>query len=193
MTDRIQLLEEMLTEAHRLIGGVSPDQLTKPTPCADFDVAALLDHMTTWITVFDRTANQERLDFDPEHFHLESGWAEHFAKAAEGVISGLRSGGVERPMVMTADPIPGFIVLDMLSMEYIGHGIDLARATGQHNSFTDEQARLALEASQRLIQPEYRGTGPDQFHPIVETAADADNIDRFVAFLGRDPKWGVSV
>lgn len=189
MTDRIEILSDMLTETRRLIDGVGGPHLCLPTPCEDFDVAALLDHMCTWIAVFDATANDRPATVDPNTFHLESGWSEHFGSAAGGVVSGLRNRGVEREMVMTTDPIPGSMVLDMLTMEYIGHGIDLAKATGQQHRFTDEQAQAALAASQRMIQPPYRGTEPGRFHPIVDVPDDASTVDRFIAFLGRDPAW----
>jgi uncharacterized protein (TIGR03086 family) len=189
MTDPIELIDAMLTEAHRLIEGVAPGQLGLPTPCASFDVRALLDHMCTWATVFDGTANNRPLDFDPETFSLEAGWSECFGEAASGIVTGLRQHGHDRPMVMTSDPLPGFIVVDMLSMEYIGHGLDIAASTGQAHRFTAEQADAALSASQRLIQPDYRGLGEGQFHPIVEVDDTADPFDRFVGFLGRDPGW----
>jgi uncharacterized protein (TIGR03086 family) len=187
MTDGITLLEEMLTEAHRLINGVQSDQLDLPTPCAEFDVRALLNHMCTWIQVFDRAVNERALDIDTETFTLESGWADVFAAAASGVLTGLRANGYDRPMTMTRNPIPGSMVLDMLTMEYIGHGLDLARATGRPHRFTEEQATEALAAAERMIQPQYRGTEPGQFHPVVAIGQDAGRIEQFIAFLGRDP------
>ncbi len=189
MTDRIDLLDEMLTEAHRLMDGLAPGQLDNKTACTDFDVHALLDHIACWIQVFDRSVNERPLDFDPATFTLKAGWSDVFATAASGVLAGLRAGGYDRPMTMTADPIPGTMVLDMLSMEYIGHGLDLATATGQSHRFTGEQATDALAAARRMIQPQYRGFDPGQFHPAVEVAPDASPIVRFYAFLGRDPAW----
>jgi uncharacterized protein (TIGR03086 family) len=189
MKDSIDLLTEMLAEAHTLIEGVSPDQLDDPTPCSDFDVRGLLNHMTSWVTVFDGTVNERPLDFDPEAFSLTSGWADQFAVASRGITTGLREKGVDRPMVMTTDPIPGSVVLDMLLMEYIGHGLDLAMATSQSDGFTEEQAVTARSAAERMISPEYRGHGPGQFHPVVEVGADASEVERYVGFIGRDPAW----
>ncbi|MDH4118607.1 MAG: TIGR03086 family metal-binding protein [Acidimicrobiia bacterium] len=187
MTTTIDHIEAELTEAHRLMALVRDTALR--TPCADFTVGELLDHMACWIAVFDRAANERALDFDPEGFHLESGWAEAFAISAEGLVSGLRTRGIDRPMTMTSDPVPGAVIIDMLAMEYIGHGLDLAAALGVDHRFTAEQAELALAASTRLISPEYRGTAPGQFHPIVPVAENATIFDRFAAFLGRDPAW----
>ncbi len=189
MTDPIELIDAMLTEAHRLIEGVAPEHLSSATPCDSFDVRGILDHMCTWVAVFDGTANNRALDFDPESFALDAGWSEWFAKAASGMVAGLRQHGYDRPMVMTSDPLPGFVVIDMLSMEYIGHGLDIAVSTGQVHRFTVEQAEAALAASERLIQPEYRGLGEGQFHPVVAVAPNASAFDRFVGFLGRDPGW----
>jgi uncharacterized protein (TIGR03086 family) len=189
MTNRIDLLDETLTEARRLIEGVRPDQLSDGTPCTEFDVRALLDHVACWVQVFDCSVNERPLDFDPAKFALDSGWAGVFAGAASGIVTGLRTGGYERPMTMTANPIPGTMVMDMLSMEYIGHGLDLAAAAGQPHRFTDEQAIEALEAARRMIQPQYRGYDPGQFHPAVEVDPEASPVVRFYGFLGRDVAW----
>jgi uncharacterized protein (TIGR03086 family) len=189
MTEGIDLVEEMLTETNRLIAEVRTDQLDDPTPCTEYNVRALLDHVSTWIQVFDRAVNERPLDFDPATFMLPSGWAEVFATAASAVVAGLRARGYDRAMTMTADPIPGSMVFDMLTMEYIGHGLDLARATSQSHRFTESQAMAALAAAARLIQPEYRGMSPGQFHPIVDVEPGASTCDRYYGFIGRDPAW----
>ena len=44
-TDRRADLARNFTHAVTIVAGVSPDQLGDPTPCPDYDVATLIDHL----------------------------------------------------------------------------------------------------------------------------------------------------
>jgi uncharacterized protein (TIGR03086 family) len=74
----------------------------------------------------------------------------------------------------------------MMLIEYVGHGWDLAVATGQPVPYAEPEAQAALEAARGMLMPAYRGPG-QTFGDEVEVSADAAAMDRFVAFIGRDP------
>lgn len=185
--DTLTTLESMLTRTTALMESVQPADLAAPTPCTDFDVEQLLEHMTTWAQVFDSTVNDRPLDFDPMTHVVGGDYARVFATASDGIVAGLRDGGWDRMMTMTASPIPGEMVLNMLLMEYLAHGWDLARAMGVAAPYTEQEAIVALRAAQAIIAPEYRGTG--MFDDEVHVAADAPALNRCMAFVGRDPAW----
>src|SRR2546423_1837109 len=44
-TDLVDQYERALARAKRLVGSVSADELSKPTPCEGWDVRALVTHM----------------------------------------------------------------------------------------------------------------------------------------------------
>jgi hypothetical protein len=46
--DPIALFEQASTHAARVMSGVSPAQLRDPTPCSEWDVQQLIDHMVGW-------------------------------------------------------------------------------------------------------------------------------------------------
>ena len=52
-TDRRADLARNFTHAVTIVAGVSPDQLGDPTPCPDYDVATLIDHLigASWLGV----------------------------------------------------------------------------------------------------------------------------------------------
>ena len=54
--DDIDLLNGVLTKTGDLIEGVEPDQRANPTPCPEYDVDALLDHIVGWVQVFEAGA-----------------------------------------------------------------------------------------------------------------------------------------
>ena len=173
----------MLHAFEQVVRSVRPDQLELPTPCDDFNVGDVLSHVAVWVQVFDGAVNDRELDFDPMTASVDAGWGDVLNRAGASIVAGLRERGIDREMVMTANPMPGEFILNMLLMEYVGHGWDLAWALGIAPPHTDAEAEIALAAAQAIIQPQYRGTG--MFDEIVEASADASAHDRFAGFLGR--------
>jgi uncharacterized protein (TIGR03086 family) len=187
MDNRIDTLENMLTKTTELLRSVASNQHGRATPCGDFDVAAVLNHIAVWAQVFESSVNDTPLPFDPMTHTVTTDWADIFAASSARIIDGLRTKGFDRPMTMTSSPLPGEFVVNMLLMEYIGHGWDLCRATGQASPYSDDEADAALTGAHAILQPQYRGTG--MFEAEVIVPHNAAPMDRFVAFLGRDPGW----
>jgi uncharacterized protein (TIGR03086 family) len=48
----VATMQQVITETNRVIGGIEPDQLTNSTPCPDWDVRALLNHVTAGADMF---------------------------------------------------------------------------------------------------------------------------------------------
>ena len=190
MDETLTTLGSMLRRTAALIAAVQPSDLAAPTPCTDFDVEHLLEHMTTWVQVFDATVHDRPLPFDPSSHVVGGDYARVFTTAADGILEGLRGSGWDHMMTMTGSPLPGELVLNMLLMEYVSHGWDLARALGADIPYTDDEALVALAAAQAIIAPEYRGTG--MFEAAVTVPADAPAMDRAMAFVGRDPAWSAA-
>ncbi len=187
MDKRIQQLQTMLTATAEVLGAVEDDHRRLPTPCAEFDVAELCQHVAVWIQVFDSTINGTELGFDPSTERIDDGWQSIVATSGESIVAGLKDRGHERMMTMTGAELPGEMVLNMMLMEYIGHAWDVTQACGLEWSFSEESAVAGLAAAEAIVQPEHRGS--PMFGEQVDVAADAPAIDRFVAFIGRDPNW----
>lgn len=103
----------------------------------------------------------------------------------------MTEGQAKAPVLVVLDDIAGGvrdIDFSMLTAEVLGHGWDLAKATGrswQPDAAVCEQALATLAP---VVQPEYRGEGMP-FGPEVAVADDASPLDRFIAFTGRSPEW----
>jgi uncharacterized protein (TIGR03086 family) len=187
MDNRIDLLDHMFSKTTPVLRSIASNQHALPTPCGEFHVAAVLNHIAVWVQVFETAVNDQPLPFEPMTHTVIGDWADIFASSSARILAGLRTNGFDRPMSMTSSALPGEFVLNMLLMEYIGHGWDLCRATGQPSPYSDQEADAALAASQAILEPQYRGTG--MFEAEVVVPDDAAPMDRFVAFLGRDPRW----
>jgi len=187
MDRRIDTLESMLDKTGDVVLAVDPGQHRLPTPCADFDVARLLEHIAVWIQVFDSAVNCKELGFDPNDHRIAAGWYRIVVEATKSIVSGLRDHGVDRQMTMTSAPMPGEFILNMLLMEYVGHSWDLTRACGIDPPHDELEAAAALTAARTIVLPEHRDS--PMFAKSLEVQPGAPAMESFVAFLGRDPAW----
>ena len=173
MADDVALLESVLTKTEALITEVAPEQHLLSTPCPDLDVRHLVDHLVGWARESARRVEGQESSEDPDAYRSDDPPRE-FEAAARRLVTGLRGAG------QPAMP-PG-----MLLMEFVTHGWDLATATGEPITYSDEEAEAALATGRTMLKPEYRGAS---FGPEVEPPDDATAVERLVAFLGRDPRW----
>jgi uncharacterized protein (TIGR03086 family) len=187
MDERISTLQTMLDKTLTLMEGTAKTDYGRSTPCDEYDVKAVLEHVAVWAPVFAAAVNDTRVDYDPTTHVVGNERIKVFAVAVDSMMSGLKANGIGRPMTMTSDPMPGEFVLNMMLMEYIGHGWDIARATGRALPYTDHEAVVALAAAQAIVQPQYRGTG--MFGQEADAGPNPTNLDRLAAFLGRNPHW----
>jgi uncharacterized protein (TIGR03086 family) len=145
----IDLLESVFTKTEAIIAGVRPDQTLLASPCAEFDVVQLVDHMVGWASSFAARAAGMPFEGDPNDYRAGTNPAAEFRSAATTIV------GAYRSVADASAKMP----VGMLLMEYIVHGWDLATATGQPVKFTREEADRGLETGVGMLKPEYRGPG----------------------------------
>ncbi len=182
----IELLSGVLSKTGDLIAGVHPDQRGLPTPCPEYDVAALVDHIVGWVQVFEAGCHGRKYEGDAATFKAGPDPAAEFRAAADSLVAGWREHGLDRQVAVTSGEMPGELVFNMTLMEYLVHGWDLAIATGQPVPFTPSEASETLARAQVTLPPEYRGEGMP-FGDIVPVDEHAPAIDRLIGFLGRTP------
>jgi uncharacterized protein (TIGR03086 family) len=171
-------LETVLARNEQIIAGVAPGQAHLPTPCPDFDVTQLLNHILGWAANYAARLSDRPADEDPNVYRSGPDPRKEFHASAAEIVAGYRRGG------QVAEQLPIGIVL----MDSEVHGWDLATATGQHVSYGDEAVDRALQAGKQMLKPEFRGPG-QAFGPEVEPQEGATALETLVAFLGRDPSW----
>ena len=170
------LLAEVLTELAPVAGGVTEDQLHDPTPCTDYDVAQLREHVLGWLAIF------------------AAGFADPAAEvtaAARTITQSIRAGAAGRPLRLGDSGMPGDMALSMILWEYQVHGWDLARATGQPWSPPPAAAEQSLAFAPGMLSADYQGDGK-AFGPRVPVPDAAPPLDRLLGLSGRDPAWTAS-
>jgi uncharacterized protein (TIGR03086 family) len=187
--DEIELLSSVMDKTGDVIAAVTDDQRSRPTPCPEYDVQTLVNHIVGWVRVFDAGAHGRSVEGDPAKYQVGSDPAGEFRAAADSIVDSWRTEGLDRQVLMSSgDKIDGVMSFNMTLMEYLVHGWDLAVATGQPIPYTDDEAEAVLERAQTTLPPEYRGEGMP-FGDIVPVADHAPAVDRLIGFLGREPAF----
>ena len=174
-----------------IVTTVRPDQAAAPTPCTEWNIRDLLNHIigTLWLSealLSDRAPRYpmapgglpgtDLADEDPAAAYAEASAAALAAAAAGDTLTRMHT----TPLgVMPGPALAGFTTLDILV-----HGWDLAKATGQPADLDDALVAHALAFAQQAITP---GTRAPRIGPALPVAADAPLTNRLVAFLGRHP------
>ena len=191
-TDRTaDLLSAVLADLAPVMSGITPEQLSNPTPCTELDVAKLRDHVVGGLDTFaagfaDPGGQAPRAGLDG--YEASADPAAQVRAAAATLDAALRAGAAARPLRLGENAMPGEMALSMILWEYQVHGWDLARATGQPWSPPAEAAQESLAFAPNMLTPDYQGEGK-AFAPRVPVAADAPALDRLLGLSGRDPGW----
>jgi uncharacterized protein (TIGR03086 family) len=177
-------------ESARIVGGVRGDQLSAATPCGDWDLHALLNHIILWTAYSaERRATGEQV---PEElmnadFVAEPGYAADYAAQVDKAVAAWSDPAAwERNLNVMGTPTPAADVASLLIAEMVLHGWDAAKASGQPYTARDDVAQAvltAVEANAGLFRT-YQG-----FAEPVPVPASASALDRALAQSGRDPGW----
>ncbi|MFA5774204.1 MAG: TIGR03086 family metal-binding protein [Ilumatobacteraceae bacterium] len=184
--DKIQLLSGVLTKTGDLLEGTKKDMKELPTPCSEFRVEDLVNHMVGWTRVFDANCNSRSIEGDANQYECKIHPASEYKAAATSLLDGWKKFGFDRKVQLMSSELPAESVFNMTVMEAATHGWDLAVATGQPIPYTEQEAQEILTRAVATLPAQYRGTDKP-FAEIVEVAASAPAIDRLAGFMGRKP------
>jgi uncharacterized protein (TIGR03086 family) len=179
----LDLLERALDQTGTIIARVRPDQAGLATPCTDFDVRALLNHIVFDVQMFASTLNGgERgspdVDLIGEH------WTGAFDAARTSLLDAWHQRGVDGTLTTRLGEFPASWAIGQHLADLAVHAWDVATATRQSTKLDPEVARAALEWGRANLKPEYRGKA---FGPEVEVPENAPIYERLVGWFGRNP------
>lgn len=186
--DLIALHEKALRATGKIVAGVRPEQLDAPTPCSEWDVRALLNHVIggNWLFVDIAAGGAFDPNATPPDF-TAGDVAAAYEESAKAVAAAWGSPELLGKTVrMPIGDVPGQVALSLHFMDKVVHGWDLAKATGQDLDFADDLVEPVYEFVQNAVPDDFRGPGKP-FGPRVEAPEGAGTRDRLVAFLGRQP------
>jgi uncharacterized protein (TIGR03086 family) len=187
------LMAAAAAEAARVVAGAAKAANTKnleqTTPCTDWDLRTLLNHMILWTSYSaERRAYGESVaeDLMSKDFTAEPGYAQAYqAQIAKAVDAWSKPEAWEGDRNVMGSATPAADIAALLIAEMVLHGWDIAQATGQDYHCDDAVARNVLQTveAQGELFRQYQG-----FAAIVPVPADATAFDRALSLSGRDPE-----
>jgi uncharacterized protein (TIGR03086 family) len=194
VADRVPLdFDPPVRQLRALLLGVDDDELTAPTPCDDWTVAALLDHLMGLAYAFTQAA-RKRTDTpgvdgpppQPSAQHLSRHWRSRLPVLLEDLATAWKE-----PDAWTGTATAGGATMPATAMgtvamnELIMHSWDLARATGQDYAADPRTLEVLLEF---LSQWPAEGV-PGMFGPAIPPAPEDDLLEQTLARAGRRARW----
>ena len=164
-----------------VVRGIRDDQLGHPTPCDDFQVRDLFNHLYQIVVGFQELAAGKQPDFGTTPDELGGDWRGRFAEQADRLVEAWSDPGalegVSPAMGMPQEAVGRLALLDLTV-----HGWDLARATGQRYAPDRTAVRLLTPLAEQM-GPQAREMGV--FDEPIEVAEDAGDFERLLALTGR--------
>lgn len=170
------LVTDAVSPTIAIVGGVQAHQLADPTPCAEFDVQALLDHLHQYGPALAAAAGvvpEPAPDLPGQLSRIAEAWRRPAAWVGETSMGG-------------GAPIPAAMFGGMVLTEMVVHGWDLARATGQPVMWSDE---VLAYVHDELVKTAELGREMGLYAAPVPVPDDAGLLERTVALTGRSPYW----
>jgi uncharacterized protein (TIGR03086 family) len=184
--DQAALHRRAVGEFDARVRAVGDDQWELPTPCSDWNVRQLVNHLvyedrwtvplmegSTIAAVGDRYEG-DLLGDDPK-----GAWAESCAEAVAAVQA---DGALERMVDLSSGPTPAGEYVSQLLADHLIHAWDLARAVGADERLDPELVE-ACAAWFAEMEPHYRAAGAIGERPETPPGADAQTT--LLAAFGR--------
>lgn len=178
MTDPLEALNRSLRVTGELIDNINEADWGVSTPCPQWNLGELVDHLIGSLNRF-ATA----LDVPPGNERPASA-AEAYREVAVRVATAFGApGALEREVRVPIGAVPAAMGLQLLSVEVIAHGWDIARASGQRPGFDDADIESAIAFSRSAFAKIPKERQPFAAPQPVPDGAPA--ADRLAGLLGR--------
>jgi uncharacterized protein (TIGR03086 family) len=175
-----------MDECDRRVRSVRPQQWRNPTPCSEWDVRALVNHLVTeqlWAPLLLGGATiddiGDRFDGDQLGDDPVQAWASAAAAARDAFAA---PGALRRPVELSYGRRPAEGYCQEMTLDLTVHAWDLARGIEADDRLGEELVNGVLTFIEPQVE-QLAATG--LFAPPVAVGDDADAQTRLLALLGR--------
>ncbi len=191
MSEHAALIAPAAAEFTGILREIGETELAARTPCADYDVRALLNHLLYWGPWLEdagrKTPSPEMATGEAEAGLVGADWLDAAEKQAARLVDVFGAPEAWQGMtVLGTAEMPASIVGDMVLGEFVFHGWDLARATGRTVDVAPEAAE-AVFASAAAMGDQARAM--KVYGEEVVVADGATTFERALGATGRNPDW----
>ena len=184
--DLPELHAHALESTRRFVAGVRADQWDLASPCEDWSVRELVNHIVTgnyWAGALGRGRTIEevgdRLDGDVLG---DDPLAEYEASAGDADAAFRAPGAMDAPCAVSYGPVPGRVYCGHRLLDVLVHGWDVGTGTGQDTTLDGELVEacwVIVEAERDMV------TASGMYGTEQEVGPDADRQTALLAVLGR--------
>ena len=175
--DQLTSADATLAVCQNVLRGFTDDDLSRPTPCTEFTVGRLADHLVGSLVGLAAMAGAEAAPAPTGDVESQ------VAFVAQQALEAWAERGLEGTVKLGGNDMPASMAAGILSLELLIHAWDFAVATGQQVTVSDEVVGYVLGLAEQVISPQAREGG--SFAAAVEVGPDAHLLERLIAFSGR--------
>ncbi|MEU8219749.1 TIGR03086 family metal-binding protein [Micromonospora taraxaci] len=170
-----------------VVRGITDDQLDLPTPCRDYVVRDLLNHLFEVVVNFQGLAAKRPVEWAEKPDHLGDGWRDRFEVETDRLVAAWSNPstleGVSPGMGLPQTVVGGMALLDLTV-----HGWDLAVATDQPYQPAPE-AVAELHGLVEQLGPTARKMGVFADPVTHPTPTGSSDLAHLLTQTGRIPTW----
>jgi uncharacterized protein (TIGR03086 family) len=188
----VALLERAMGYTLGSLHLVTPEALSRPSPCRGWDLRALLAHMDDALVALQEAADLARVGLDgpdgPDGAREPGDGLDLVARLrvrACRLLGAWTRADASRRISIGGHPLPASVLTSAGALEVAVHGWDVARACGQPRPVPPALARTLLVIAPLLVTEADRGV---RFAAPVDLPSSAGPSDQLIAYLGRDPR-----
>jgi len=178
--DELESAEETFAVLGHVLHGLADDDLQKQTPCREFDVASLTDHLMNSITVLGGAAGAQL----PERDRSDS-VERQVVLAGRPALDAWKRRGLDGTVPFGDNEAPAKVMAGILSLEFLVHAWDYAAAVGREVNAPDSLTDYVMGLARNVITPEGRTRAG--FDDPIEMPDDAGSLEKLLAYTGRRP------
>jgi uncharacterized protein (TIGR03086 family) len=179
-TDELSGAEAALTVLQKAVHAIAGGDLSRQTPCTEFDVAQLTDHLLDSIRAIGDMADAD-FSLNPDTDSVEV----RVISAARPALDAWHRRGLDGRVPVGPNIMPARTAAGVLSVEFLVHAWDYSKSMGHEIDAADSLVEYVLGLARELIRPEERSRAG--FDDPVEVPDEASALDQLIAFTGRNP------
>ena len=186
--DSVALMKQVIANADEVVKGTNASQLGVQSPCTEWTVRDVINHITGGATMFAVCVEQGSVPDDllgqlMGGDNLGDDYVKSWLAASSRAVSAFEAPDALQKMVkLPFGEMPAGVALNIAVFDVLTHAADIATVTGQT---IDDTALLetALEVGHQMIGPDLRT--PGLFDPEQQAPEGASPTTRLLAFAGR--------
>lgn len=185
----LHALEQSLDVLQGVIdsGPIDAADLTGTTPCREFDVGQLVEHILETHAFLTTAAGGEAVLAG----RADASISARHAGAATAAVRQWSERGTDGTIDLGGNELPAAFGLSLHALEAYVHAWDLARALDRPFDPPAELTAAVAVTAHQIIDDDVRGEpfgAPYGTAVVLNDASDVDTVDRLIAHTGRNPQ-----